>query len=151
MVLSIYGNQLIFEKLAQKEDIVSLENKLEITSDLDPETNTHGTVAYQILDFKDNKIRVTVVDPTGLELFSEILEKESYEKSFEISSPGAYKLSIENISSGDTHLVAVMGPQPDPFSKSIAFISLYILVVGMAGMIVVGVYAIKSRRKSQFR
>lgn len=151
MVLSIYGNQLIFEKFTQKEDSVSLEKKIEITSVLDPKTSTHGTFAYQILNFKDSKIKATILDPSDSQIFSEILDKESKEENFEVNSQGTYKLSIEGVSSEEVHLVAVIGPQPDPLAKSIAFISLYILVVGMGGMIAVGIYAIKSRKRSQFR
>lgn len=151
MVLSIFGNQLIFEKLTQKEDTVSLDKKLEITTELDPKINTHGTFAYQILNFNDSRIKATVLDPSDFQIFSEIFDKDSYEKSFEVTIPGTYKLSIEGVSIGEIHMVAVIGPQPDPLAKSIAFISLYILVVGMGGMIAVGIYAIKSRKKSQFR
>lgn len=147
MVLSIYGNQLIFEKLIQKEDTVSLEKKSEITVELDSMKTTHGTFAYQILNFNNSKIRITVTDPSDSQLFSEILDKDSDEKSFEILTSGTYKLTVEGVSSDDVHLVAVIGPQPDPFAKSIAFISLYILVVGMGGMVAVGIYAIKNRKK----
>jgi hypothetical protein len=42
----------------------------------------------------------------------------------------------------------VIGPEPDAGKKSLGFISLYILIVGLIGMVGVAIYAIKNRKKS---
>ncbi len=45
-------------------------------------------------------------------------------------------------------MFAAIGPLPDVGKKSLGFISVYILVIGMIGLVVVGIYGIKYRRKS---
>src|SRR3989338_4210468 len=42
----------------------------------------------------------------------------------------------------------VIGPEPDAGKKSLGFISLYILIIGLIGMVGVAIYAIKNRKKS---
>ena len=44
-------------------------------------------------------------------------------------------------------MYGVIGPEPDAAVKSIGFISLYILVIGLIGMVGVAIYAIKNRKK----
>jgi len=151
MVLSIYGNQLIFEKLTQTEGTISPGQPITLTTELDPDVSAHGTFAYQIMNFNDNKIKVTITDPTGLQIFSEVLEKDKDQKSFETTSVGKYNLEIETISSDEIHIITVIGPELDQFTGFITFISMGFLAVGMGGMIAVGIYAIKSRKKSQFK
>jgi hypothetical protein len=42
----------------------------------------------------------------------------------------------------------VIGPEPDAGKKSLGFISLYVLIIGLIGMIIVPIYAIKNSKKS---
>jgi len=43
---------------------------------------------------------------------------------------------------------AAIGPLPDAGKQSLGFISMIILVTGMVGLVVVGIYGVKNRRRS---
>ena len=61
-------------------------------------------------------------------------------------SSGKYELIIQSSIQEEIRVFGVIGPEPDAGAKSLGFISLYILVVGLIGMAGIGVYAIKNRR-----
>ena len=45
-------------------------------------------------------------------------------------------------------MFATIGPFPDASKLSLRPISMIILVIGMAGLVIVGIYGIKNRRRS---
>jgi hypothetical protein len=147
IVLSFFGNQMIFEDLAKSEGVIKVGNKLEISTELDETVNKNGIYAVQILDFKEGMFSASVYDPLGIEIESQSINKEVFEGKFDIISSGTYLLVIESNSQDESKVYGVIGPEPDAGVKSIGFISLYILVIGLVGMVGVAIYAIKNRRK----
>lgn len=147
IVLSFFGNQMIFEDLAKSEGDIKVGNKLEISTELDETVNKNGIYAVQILDFKEGVFSASVYDPLGIEIESQSINKEVFEGKFDIISSGTYLLVIESNSQDESKVYGVIGPEPDAGVKSIGFISLYILVIGLIGMVGVAIYAIKNRRK----
>ncbi len=147
IVLSFFGNQMIFEDLAKSEGDIKVGNKLEISTELDETVNKNGIYAVQILDFKEGVFSASVYDPFGIEIESQSINKEVFEGKFDIISSGTYLLVIESNSQDESKVYGVIGPEPDAGIKSIGFISLYILVIGLIGMVGVAIYAIKNRIK----
>ena len=147
ILLSFYGNQVIFENLAKTEGDVRVGEDLELTVDLDEAINKKGVYAIQIINFKKETISASIYDPIGIEIQSRQINQEVFEDTFDIISSGTYQLVIKNSEPEETRIFAVMGPEPDAGKKSLGFISIYVLVIGLVGMIGIGVYVIKNRRK----
>ena len=100
------------------------------------------------MEFKDSKFSAKVLDPFDSEIISQTINEETIEKEFDVLETGTYKLIIESTSSEEPIVFAAIGPLPDAGKKSLGFISVYILVIGMVGLVVVGIYGIKNRVKS---
>lgn len=147
IVLSFYGNQVVFQDLVKGEGDVSLVQDLTVESELDQELNDKGIYAVQILDFKNDVFSVSVYDPSGIEIDSQQIDNEVFEGGFDIISSGKYQIVIKSTDQDATKVFGVIGPEPDANAKSLGFISLYILVIGLIGMVGVGIYAVKNRRK----
>lgn len=147
IVLSFFGNQVIFEDLAKAEGDVKLESQLEVSIDLDESNNKNGIYAVQIFNFKEGVFTASVNDPSGIEIVSQPINKEVFEGKFDIDSSGTYVLIIKSNLQEESKVYGVIGPEPDAAVKSIGFISLYILVIGLIGMAGVAIYAIKNRKK----
>ena len=147
IILSFYGNQVIFQDLSKAEGDVRLGENLEVTSKLDESENKKGIYAVQILNFREDIFSARVYDPLGIEIESNLINEEVFEGTFDVISSGTYQLVIKSESQEETRVLGVIGPEPDVGAKSIGFISLYILVIGVIGMAGVGIYAIKNRRR----
>ena len=147
IILSFYGNQVIFEDLIKGEGQVKIGENLIILAELDNKETQTGIYAIQIINFKEG-ITVKILDPFDKELVSKSVNEEVFEGLFDIAVTGTYKLIIENIDEKEITVFGVIGPEPDAGKKSLGFISLYILIIGLIGMVGVAIYAIKNRKKS---
>ena len=147
IILSFYGNQVIFEDLNKGEGQVKFGENLIIPVELDNTETQTGIYAVQIINFKEG-ITAKIVDPFDKEIESQLIDEEVFEGRFNIAVSGIYKLVIENIDEKEIKVFGVIGPEPDAGKKSLGFISLYILIIGLIGMVGVAIYAIKNRKKS---
>ena len=146
IILSFYGNQVIFEDLNKGEGQVKFAENLIIPVELDNTETQTGIYAVQIINFKEG-ITAKIVDPFDKEIESQLID-EVFEGRFNIAVSGIYKLVIENTDEKEIKVFGVIGPEPDAGKKSLGFISLYILIIGLIGMVGVVIYAIKNRKKS---
>ena len=146
IILSFYGNQVIFEDLNKGEGQVKFGENLIIPVELDNTETQTGIYAIQIINFKEG-ITAKIVDPFDKEIESQLID-EVFEGRFNIAVSGIYKLVIENTDEKEIKVFGVIGPEPDAGKKSLGFISLYILIIGLIGMVGVAIYAIKNRKKS---
>ena len=147
IILSFYGNQVIFEDLNKGEGQVKFGENLIIPVELDNTETQTGIYAIQIINFKEG-ITAKILDPFDKEIESQLIDKEVFEGRFNIAVSGIYKLVIENTDEKEIKVFGVIGPEPDAGKKSLGFISLYILIIGLIGMVGVAIYAIKNRKKS---
>ena len=150
IILSFYGAQLTTQDLIVNEGIVGLGESFEIQAELDPTKSETGVFVIQILDFKDNEITAKISDPLDYEILSKSFDKDSIEERFEIASEGTYKLIIENLSPEDIQIMAVIGHMPDKGTLSVGIIGFFILIVGLVGIVGVGIYVIRTKRKEKF-
>ena len=147
IILSFYGNQVIFEDLNKGEGQVKFGENLIIPVELDNTETQTGIYAVQIINFKEG-ITAKILDPFDKEIESQLIDEEVFEGRFNIAVSGIYKLVIENTDEKEIKIFGVIGPEPDAGKKSLGFISLYILIIGLIGMVGVAIYAIKNRKKS---
>ncbi len=147
IILSFYGNQVIFEDLIKGEGQVKFGEDLIIPVELDNTETQTGIYAVQIINFKEG-ITTKILDPFDKEIESQLIDEEVFEGRFNIAVSGIYKLVIENTDEKEIKIFGVIGPEPDAGKKSLGFISLYILIIGLIGMAGVAIYAIKNRKKS---
>lgn len=147
IILSFYGNQVIFEDLIKGEGQIKFGENLTIPVELDSMKTQTGIYAIQIIDFKKG-VTAKILDPFDKEIESQSINEEAFEGRFDIAVSGIYKLVIENTDENEIKIFGVIGPEPDAGKKSLGFISLYILIIGLIGMVGVAIYAIKNRKKS---
>ena len=147
IILSFYGNQVIFEDLNKGEGQVKFGENLIIPVELDNTETQTGIYAVQIINFKEG-ITAKILDPFDKEIESQLIEDEVFEGRFNIVVSGIYKLVIENIDEKEIKIFGVVGSEPDAGKKSLVSISPWILIIGLIGVVGVAIYAIKNRKKS---
>jgi len=148
LLLLVLGNQIILEGISQGDGKVSSSQSLTVSVDFDSQETSTGIFAVQIMEFKDNIFSVKVLDPLESEIIFQTINEETIEKEFDVLETGTYKLIIESTSNEEPIVFAAIGPLPDANKQLLGSISMIILVIGMIGLVVVGIYGIKYRRKS---
>ena len=148
LLLLVLGNQIILEGISQGDGKVSSSQSLTVSVDFDSQETSTGIFAVQIMEFKDNIFSVKVLDPLESEIIFQTINEETIEKEFDVLETGTYKLIIESTSDEEPMIFAAIGPLPDANKQLLGSISIIILVIGMIGLVVVGIYGIKYRRKS---
>lgn len=148
LILLVLGNQIILEGVSQGNGKVSSNQTLIISGNFDTQKTTTGVFAVQIMELEDNMFSARILDPYDIEIISQPINEETTEKEFDVSETGDYKLVIESISQDEIPVFGAIGPLPDTGKKSLGFISVYILIIGMMGLVVVGIYGIKNRKGS---
>ena len=147
IILSFYGSQLTTQNLTVKEENISPSSSLEITVELNTSVGTTGVYGILVDKFEEGIISTTVYEPSGTQIISKTVDKQSSEDRFEIKSSGTYKLIIENSGLEMNHVVVGIGYMPDNTTLSVGIIGFYLLIVGLIGIIGIGIYAIRTRRK----
>jgi len=147
IILSFYGSYVIFEDLNQGDGDVGSEQDLIVEVELDHTKTQTGIYAVQIIDFEIGTVTVNILDPFNTIIESQSINEEAYEGLFDITTSGTYKLSIEN-SGKQVKIFGVIGPEPDAGKRSLPFISLSILVIGLMGMLGLAVFMAINRKKS---
>ena len=147
IILSFYGNYLLFENLIQDDGDVGLGQDLIIEIELDETETRIGIYAVQIINVQSAKVTAKILDPFDTELESQQIKDELFEGFFDVTTSGTYKLVIEN-KEEQVKIFGVIGPQPEAWKKSLDDFSIIILIIGLVGMVVVTVYTIINRKKS---
>ncbi|MDO8641543.1 MAG: hypothetical protein Q7R33_08425, partial [Nitrosarchaeum sp.] len=134
IILSFYGNQVIFEDLITGEGQVKFGENLIIPVELDNTETQTGIYAIQIINFKEG-ITAKILDPFDKEIEYQSINEEVFEGRFNITMSGIYKLVIENTDEKEIKIFGVVGPEPDAGKKSLVSISPWILIIGLIGVV----------------
>lgn len=148
LILLVVGNQIILEGVSQGNGKVNANQELTIIGYFDNQETQTGVLAVQVMEFRENTFSARLFDPLGVEITSETIDKESFQKSFDIFETGEYKLVVESNNIEEAQIFGAIGPLPDSGKESLGFISVYVLIVGMLGMVGIGIYSIKNRKRS---
>ena len=148
IALSFYGSQMITEGFTQNTAKVAQGSSIDVESILDPAIEDTGVYVVQLMNFQQDAISVNLFDPLGTIIDSSNIEKESYEKQFEIQTQGNYRLSVEN-SGSETEIIIAIGHLPSSDKLVIGYTGFYILIVGLIGIVIMGIVTIKNKRKKR--
>ena len=143
--LSVLGNEVLFEDFAKNESKVGIEDNLEVQVTL--EESQKGVFAVEVLELKPDTIYATIYDPNQNQVLMELIDKEAYEGYFDVNMSGNYTLKVENSDQEEKFIAGYIGPEPDASKRTIAFVSIYLLIIGLIGMLVAVIYAIATRKR----
>jgi len=148
LIVSVAGEQIIVAGFSQESGKVNSSQILSISVEFDSQDTSIGIFAVQIMEFKDNTFSAKILDPFDSEIISQSIMKKTIENKFDIFETGEYKLIIESTSNEESIVFATIGPLPDASKLLLRPISMIILVSGMVGLVVVGIYGVINRRRS---
>ena len=149
LAVSVVENQTTLEGISQGNGKVNSKETVTVSVDLDKENTPVGIFAIQIMEFKEDTISAKILDPSDIEIISHMINDETLEEEFNVFESGTYQLIIESSDDDEIYVAGAIGPLPDAVKKSIlSTISLAVLVIGMAGLTVIGISGIKNKRKS---
>ncbi len=146
LILLALGNQVILDEISQGNGIVSINQEVIISADFDSQETSIGIFAIQVMDIEENILSVKILDPSGIEINSANISDQTTEKTFSILETGEYKLIIQSTSDEEIQVFGAIGPLPDEGKKSISYISVLILIIGMIGLIGTAILKIKNRK-----
>jgi len=147
-MLLIVGSQTITGDLVIEEGKVNNLTQLEISTELDPDTNTQGVYAVQTIEGKEYDITAAVIDSSNTKIRDVSVNRNSFEDNFEIEEAGIYTLIISTSESEEIPLVGGIGHVPDSTGVSISIAGFFIIILGMAGVVVIGFLIIKQKKKT---
>ena len=149
LLVSIVGNQVTLEGIMQGNGEVSSTQTVTISADFDMEKTPIGVFAIQVMEVKENTIRMKILDPSDIEIVSQDVNEDTLEEKFNVLETGTYELIIYSSDDEGIYVTGAIGPLPDASKKFIiSIISTSTLIIGMAGLIMIVVFEIKNRRKS---
>ena len=147
-MLLIVGSQTITGDLVIEEGRINNLTELEISTELDPDINTQGVYAVQTIEGKEYDITAVVIDSSDTKIRDESVNRNSFEDNFEIEQAGTYTLIISTSESEEIPLVGGIGHVPDSTGVSISIAGFFIIILGMAGVVVIGFLIIRQKRKT---
>ena len=146
-MLLIFGSQTITGDLVIEEGRINSSTELRIIAELDPDINTQGVYAIQTIEGKEYDISAIVLDPSDVKIRNISVDRNSFEDNFEIDSSGTYTLIISTPDLEDIGVVGGIGHVPDSTGVTISIVGFFIIVSGMAGVLVIGFMIIRRRKK----
>ena len=120
-----------------------------ISVDFDMEKTPIGIFAVQVMEFIENAISIKILDPSDTEIIFQEVNEDTIEEKFDVLETGTYQLVIQNSNDEGIYVTGAIGPLPDASKKNIiSIISTSTLLMGMIGLVVIGIYGIKNRKRS---
>ena len=147
LALVVVGNQMVLEGVEQGSGMIHEGQELAVPVELDAESET-GVFAAQIIGFTEHAFSAAVLDPSGIEIATQRMGKDTVESEFGITQSGTYQLIIRSSEGDEYQAFGAIGPVPDAGKKALGHASLYVLILGMAGLVVLGIYGIRKKRVS---
>jgi hypothetical protein len=145
LALLALGNQVILDGVSQGDGKVSINQDIIVSTNFDSQKTPVGVFAVQIMNLEENVFSAKVFDPLDIEIISLKVNEETVEKEFDVLESGIYKLVIQSSNDDERHVFGAIGPLPDEGEKSISYISIYVVIIGMVGLFGVGILKIKKR------
>ena len=147
-MLLIVGSQTITGDLVIEEGKVNNLTQLEISAELDPDINTQGVYAVQTIEGKEYDITAVVIDSSNTKIRDVSVNRNSFEDNFQIEQEGTHTLIISTSESEEIPLVGGIGHVPDSTGVSISIAGFFIIIIGMAGVVVIGFLIIRQKKKT---
>ena len=145
LVLLALGNQVILDSVNQGDGKVSINQDITVSTSIDSKKTSVGIFAVQVIDIKENIFSAKILDPLGIEIITLKVNEETIEEKFDVIESGIYKLVIQSNIEEKSQVFGAIGPLPDEGKKTISFISIYVVIIGMIGLFGAGILKIKKR------
>jgi len=149
LIISVLGNQLTLEGIVQENGKVSSTQTVSISADFDADNTQIGIFAVQVMESKESTTYAKILDPSDIEIVSQKVNEDTIEREFDITETGTYTLLIQGSSDEEIFVTGAIGPLPDTDKKFIiSIISTSVLIIGMSGLVMIGIYLIVNRKRS---
>ncbi len=149
LIVSIVGNQFVLDGIMQGNGEVNSTQTVTIAANLDKDKTPIGIFAVQVMELKENTIQMKILDPSGIEITTQHVNNSSVEEKFNVLETGTYELIIYSSDNEGIYVTGAIGPVPDTSEKFIiSIISTSTLIIGMVGLVAVGTYEIRNRKRS---
>jgi len=149
LIISVLGNQLTLEGIVQENGKVSSTQTVSISTDFDADNTQIGIFAVQVIESKESTTYAKILDPSDIEIISQKVNEDTIEREFDITETGTYTLLIQGSSDEEIFVTGAIGPLPDTDKKFIiSIISTSVLIIGMSGLVMIGIYLIINRKRS---
>ena len=146
---TIVENQITLEGIIQGNGKVNSSEIVTISVNLDKNETPIGVFAVEVMEFKENTFSAKILDPSGIEIISEIINEDVIEQEFKVLDSGNYDLIIESLNDKESYVAGAIGPLPDADKKLIiASSSTLCIIIGMSGLGIMAIYEIRNKRKS---
>lgn len=146
LISFVVGAQLILEGVVQEGGKINSEQPLVISNNFDISEVSTGVFVVQIMEFEEGSFSAKILDPHDIEIKSLELKEESTEENFEIREKGIYKLVIESKIFEDVEVIGALGLRPDVEKEIFGVFPSSLIVAGMAGLVITGIYEFVKRR-----
>ena len=148
LVVSFLGNALAVEGLMQFEKELDAE-EYTVTVDMYTQNKNTGVFAIITRDGSDeNDISVNIFDPSGLEIATMDVSKNSGQITFDIVKDGKYEAVIQNNHETVIPITVAMGSNSGSLAQSIVTTGVAVLIMGLFGMMATALYVFKLKRKT---
>ena len=149
LIISVLGNQLTLEGIVQENGKVSSTQTISISADFDADNTQIGIFAIQVMESKENTTYAKILDPSDIEIISQKVNEDTIEREVDRTETGTYTLLIQGSSDEEIFVTGAIGPLPDTDKKFIiSIISTSVLIIGMSGLVMIGIYLIINRKRS---
>ena len=96
----------------------------------------------------ENDISVNIFDPSGLEIATMDVSKNSGQITFDIVKDGKYEAVIQNNHETVIPITVAMGSNSGSLAQSIVTTGVAVLIMGLFGMMATALYVFKLKRKT---
>ena len=149
LIISVLGNQLTLEGIIQENGKVSSTQTVSVSVDFDANITPVGIFAVQVMESKESTTYAKILDPSDIEIMSQKVNEDTIEREFDVIETGTYTLLIQGSSDEEVFVTGAIGPLPDTDKKFIiSIISTSVLIIGMSGLVIIGIYLIINRKRS---
>ena len=149
LIISVLGNQLTLEGIIQENGKVSSTQTVSVSVDFDANITPVGIFAVQVMESKESATYAKILDPSDIEIISQKVNEDTIEREFDVVETGTYTLLIQGSSDEEVFVTGAIGPLPDTDKKFIiSIISTSVLIIGMSGLVMIGIYLIINRKRS---
>ena len=149
LIISVLENQLTLEGIIQENGKVSSTQTVSVSVDFDANITPVGIFAVQVMESKESTTYAKILDPSDIEIISQKVNEDTIEREFDITETGTYTLLIQGSSDEEIFVTGAIGPLPDTDKKFIiSIISTSVLIIGMSGLVMIGIYLIVNRKRS---
>lgn len=147
MILSYIGASVISGQVSIKEVLVNGTIPATLEKELDPSITDRGAFVVRAEGIEKTDLIAVLYGPQGNELISKEITDVSTEEYFDIESKGMYKLEIKN-DGQEIPIVLGLTHMPDKTIVALNMLGQSMIITGFVGVIVAGIYALKTRKKS---